>query len=176
METLIITAISSDQTLLLTQLCAFATKYNGHIEYSNMAAFGSASLLTLLISGQWNTIAKLEAAVPSLEKSLGTTVLYKRMVVEKNTEAFLPYWVEVVALSHPGILQEIIEFFVEQGIPIQSLQTQIEPVENSDARLFSFSMKIMIPGDICISEMREQFMLLCDDFNLDGVIEPEKFR
>lgn len=176
METLIITVIGSDQTLLLTQLCAFATKYNGNIEYSNMAAFGSESVLTLLISGQWNTIAKLEAALPTLEKNLGTTVLYKRMVVEKDTEAFLPYWVEVVALNHPGILQEIIEFFIEQSIPIQSLQTQVEPVKNSDARLFSFSMKILIPGDMSISEMREQFMLLCDDFNLDGMIEPEKFR
>jgi glycine cleavage system transcriptional repressor len=176
METIIITAIASDQTLLLTELCAFANKYNGNIEYSNMAVFGSESSLTLLISGQWNTIAKLEAALPTLEKTLGSPILYKRSTVEKNTDALLPYLVDVVALNHPGILQEIIEFFIEQVIPIQSLQTQVEKIKNSDAHLFSLSMKILVPGDMSISEMREQFMLLCDDFNLDGVIEPEKFR
>ena len=176
METIIITAIGSDQALLLTQLCTFANKYNGNIEYSNLAAFGSESVLTLLISGQWNTIAKLEAALPTVEKSLSSPILYKRIVVEKNADALLPYLVDVVALNHPGILQEIIEFFIEQSIPIQSLQTQVETIKSSDARLFSLSMKILIPGDMSISEMREQFLLLCDDFNLDGVIEPEKFR
>ena len=176
METLIITAIASDQAVLLTQLCAFASKYNGNIEYSNMTAFGNESVLTLSISGQWNTIAKLEAAMPTLEKSLGSPVLYKRIVVEKNTDALLPYVVDVAALNHPGLLQEITEFFADQDIVIQSLQTQIETLKNSSAHLFSLTMKILIPGDLSISEMRDQFMLLCDDFNLDGVIEPEKFR
>jgi glycine cleavage system transcriptional repressor len=176
METLIITAIASDQALLLTQLCAFASKYNGNIEYSNMAAFGNESVLTLSISGQWNTIARLEAAMPTLEKSLGSPVLYKRMIVEKNTDALLPYIVNVVALNHPGLLQEITEFFAEQDIIIHSLETQIETIQNSSARLFSLTMKILIPGDLSISEMRDQFMLLCDDFNVDGAIEPEKFR
>lgn len=176
METLIISVIGSDQALMLTQLCTFTSKYNGNIEYSNMASFGNEFVLTLLVTGQWNTIAKLEAALPGLEKNLNSPILYKRVAVEKNTETFLPYIIEVIALNHPGILQEITEFFVEQNIPIASMHTQIEPIKNSDARLFSLNMKILIPGDISISEMREQFILLCDDFNLDGVMEPEKFR
>jgi glycine cleavage system transcriptional repressor len=40
--------------------------------------------------------------------------------------------------------------------------------------MFSLTMSVNIPAATQISDLRERFILFCDDLNLDAIIEPEK--
>jgi glycine cleavage system transcriptional repressor len=40
--------------------------------------------------------------------------------------------------------------------------------------MFSLAMRILIPADIQLSDLREQFVAMCDTLNVDAYLEPER--
>lgn len=174
MEYLVFTALGPNKPEIISQISLLAAKNDCNIEQSRITAMGSEIAAMILISGNWNTIAKMEAGLASLEKELNLAISIKRTKPQAMAEEMLPYEVQVVALDHPGITYEVTSFFARQNIIIYDLQTSTYTSRSTGSSMFSLDMRVGIPGDLSLADMREQFLLMCDDLNLDGSIEPEK--
>ena len=72
------------------------------------------------------------------------------------------------------LIQDITIFFNAQAIQIIDLQTDGFKSVYSDTKLLNLFMRIHIPTTLNIADVRERFMLLCEDLNVDGILEPEK--
>ncbi|MBD3609554.1 MAG: glycine cleavage system protein R [Gammaproteobacteria bacterium] len=173
-QQLVLSAIGEDRPGLVTRLSDLIKNHGGNILDSRMTVLGGEFAILMQISAPWNALAKLEDNLPTLEHELGLTIISKRTEDKKVIQNAMPYHVEVVSLDHPGIVHQITSFFSNQGINIQDLSTSRYQAAHTGAPLFSLNMIINVPAGKPLVSLREQFFMLCDEHNLDVIIEPVK--
>lgn len=171
---LVLSAIASDQTDIVNSLSATIFECGCSIADSRMTVLGQEFAVIMLVSGTWDAVAKLENALPRLEKRLNLALTVKRTEAREVAHNLLSYAVEVVAMDHPGIVREIAQFFSERQINVEDLFTSTYPAAHTGTPMFSMNMTISIPADLSIATLRTEFLDLCDDLNLDAIMSPIK--
>ena len=84
------------------------------------------------------------------------------------------YTVDAVCLDQAGIVHNLAGFFSSRGIDIAELNTRSYAAAHTGAPMFSVQMIVHIPAKVHIAALREEFMDLCDQMNLDAILEPVK--
>jgi len=171
---LVLSALGEDKPGIINELSRCVLNSGCTIHDSRMAVLGGNFALLLQVGGNWNNIAKLENQIAGLESGLGLTITSRRTSVQQTDRDLLPYGVDVVALDQPGIVHNLAKFLSQRQINIQEMVTSSYPAAHSGTPMFSVHMTVEIPASVQISTLREDFMELCDQLNLDAVIEPVK--
>jgi len=171
---LVITALGSDRPGIVDDLSKIIADKGCNIEDSRMSVLGGEFAVMLLISGNWNTVAKLESLMPGLEQKLGMTIIAKSTEPRKQTDKALPYVADVISMDHPGIVNNLANFFSARNINIEELSTSNYAAAHTGTPMFSVHIEVGIPADTQIADLRESFMDFCDNLNLDAVLEPLK--
>lgn len=171
---LVISALGEDKPGLIHGLSRQILDSGCNVEDSRMTVLGGDFAVLMLISGNWNNIAKLENQLPRLEGSLGMTIHVRRTSKKPPGRNLLPYMVEVVAMDHPGIVHSLADFFSTRQINVQDLVTTSYNAAHTGTPMFTVHMTVGVPADTHIASLREEFMDFCDQLNLDAVIEPVK--
>jgi len=173
-QQLVISAIGADQPGIVSELMAMAEAVGCSISDSRMTVLGHEFALVMLLEGSWDAIAKIETQLPQLANKLKLKTIVKRTQARLAQQDTMPYIVQIVALNNPGIISKISDFFAKQNINISDLYTEAYTASHTGSRMFSLALTVSIPAKIQLSDIRERFMLLCDELNLDGMIEPAK--
>ncbi|MEN8178500.1 MAG: glycine cleavage system protein R [Pseudomonadota bacterium] len=171
---LVISALGKDRPGIVKSLSKKVLDGGCNITDSRMTVLGGEFAILLLVEGQWNTLAKLENVLPELQTELGLTIIGKRTEKRSQSSNLLPYMVEVVSMDHPGIVNQLAEFFSERQINIEDLVTTSYAAAHTGTPMFSVHLSVGIPSDIHLAGLRDEFMDYCDALNLDAVIEPIK--
>ena len=146
----------------------------GNIEESRMTSLGAEFAVLMLISGNWHTPAKLEKALDTLGKTHNLIINIKKTGARDDQDDCIPYGVDVICLDQPGIVFHLSEFFASRGIEICDLATRRYAAPHTGAPMFSVQMTISIPSSLQISRLRDEFHDLCEQLNLDSILEPVK--
>jgi glycine cleavage system transcriptional repressor len=171
---LVISALGEDHPGIVNQLSKAILEHGCNIEDSRMTVLGGEFAAMLLVEGKWNTLAKVENALPELERYLGMTIIAKRTGKRASVSNLLPYAIDVISMDHPGIVNNLAGFFAERNINIEDLATSSYAAAHTGTPMFSVHMTVGIPSDVHIAALREEFMDYCDGLNLDAVLEPIK--
>jgi len=171
---LVISALGEDHPGIVNQLSKAILDHGCNIEDSRMTVLGGEFAAMLLVEGKWNTLAKVENALPELGRQLGMSIISKRTGQRSSAANLLPYGVDVVSMDHPGIVNNLAGFFAERNINIEDMATSTYAAAHTGTPMFSVHMTVGIPADIHIAALREEFMDYCDGLNLDAVLEPLK--
>ncbi len=175
METhLVISAIGKDRPGIVDALSQTVLDCGCNIGDSRMAVLGGEFAVIMVLSGNWNSVAKLESALSRLEKKLDLQVQCKRTEPRTGTDNLIPYGVEVVAVDHPGIVHDVANFFARRSINIEDVYTSRYPAPHTGAPMFTLHMTVGIPADTSIATVRGEFMDFCDELNLDAMLAPVK--
>lgn len=175
MENIVLLLLAPDTKTWVNHLLYLIAKQQCHIEESRFMVLGKQWGGMMRISGNWNAISKMEAALIALkEEGVFLWLEFKRSDTLKLVGDHLPYLVQIIGVNKPSFINEIAYFFIEQGIELIDLQTDAFKTNYSDTKLLNLLLRIHIPTTINITELRERFMLLCEDVNADGILEPEK--
>lgn len=171
---LVITALGSDRPGIVNELAHNIKEHECNIEDSRMSVLGGEFAVMLLISGNWNTIAKLQDQLANLEEKLGMRIIAKSTASRHSSKKVLPYAVEVISIDHPGIVNNLANFFSTRNINIEEMSTSSYAAAHTGTPMFSVHIEVGIPATMSISDLRESFMDFCDNLNLDAVLEPVK--
>lgn len=171
---LVITALAPDRPGIVEQLALAVQDSGCNVADSRMTVMGGEFAVLLMVSGKWNQLAKLEAALPALERDLGLGLISRRTEPNASDTELLPYTVDVVSLDHSGIVYQLAHFFASRRINIQELNTVRYTAIHTATPMFSVSMAINVPASIHIATLRDEFLDFCDHLNLDAVLEPVK--
>ena len=175
METyLVISALGKDHPGIVSELSQVILDCGGSINDSRMATLGGEFAVVVLVSGNWNAIAKIESALPRVAEKLDLTIQSKRTEPRDNTQNLIPYGVEVVSMDHPGIVRDVANFFAKRDINIEDLYTGTYLAPHTGTPMFSLHMTVGVPADAAIATLRGEFMDFCDDLNLDAMLAPVK--
>ncbi len=171
---LVISALGKDRAGIIDQLSKTILEDGGNIVDSRMTVLGGEFAILLMVEGNWNSLAKLEAAMPDLEQRLGLTIISKRTEQRPAASNLLPYAVDVVSMDHPGIVHHLASFFSQRNINIEDMSTTSYAAAHTGTPMFAVHMSVGIPSNQHIAALRDEFMDFCDSMNLDAVLEPIK--
>jgi glycine cleavage system transcriptional repressor len=172
-QLIVINAIGSDRTGLVYDLTRVIADCSGNILDSRMTALGSEFSMMLLVAGNWHTLAKLEGELKKFTDA-GMTSTIRRTEPCAPRPDMVTYSVDCMSLDQPGIIYNLAGFFGARGIDIGELNTRSYTAAHTQAAMFAVQMMIHIPSRIHIAALREEFMDLCDQFNIDAFLEPVK--
>ncbi|MBF0471359.1 MAG: glycine cleavage system protein R [Gammaproteobacteria bacterium] len=169
---LVISALGSDRPGIVDELTRPIQETGGNILDSRMTVLGGEFAALLLVEGGWDTIARLEKILPKLTPKL--QVMTKRTEEQEEKESALPYIVNVVALDHPGIVNQLAAFFAKREINIYNLETDSYHAPHTGSLMFSANLTVSITASFSIVQLRSEFLEFCDSLNLDAIFEPMK--
>lgn len=171
MENLLITTIGKNENFIFNELIQLAGKYECHVNYAHVYTIGMEDTIILQITGNWSKIAKVEAGLPVLAKRLEIDIVSKRTQQEKVDDYFVPYEIKIIAMNQPGLAYEIIAFISAVGVRIHKIEVNTAQYQRTPLLLMTINLDV--PADSNVADIREQFLIFCDEFNLDGTLEPK---
>ncbi len=145
-----------------------------NIEVYRMLRLGENFALLAELSGTWDAIAKVENLTTQSAEEFDLAITSRRTQGEVAPSEVMPYAIDLVAASQPGIVHEILRFLRQNEIELQEQHTNSYQAAHSNARMLSLHMNVDIPVQTSLAALRGNFMDLCERLNLDGIIEPVK--
>ena len=167
-EQLVITALGEDRPGIVDELSNALTAHDLNIEDSRMSLLGGEFAILMLVSGSSNSINTFMDETFTLEASLRMKLLVKATRKKAETQTLAPYAVEVVSMDHPGIVRDIARFFSSRKINIIDLDTSRYAAAHTGAPMFALHMTVEIAAEQSIGKLREEFVNMCDQLNLDA--------
>jgi glycine cleavage system transcriptional repressor len=171
---LLISSVARQDLSHLRDLTGRVVSAECGVEESHVALMGEEIAVLMLVSGNWNAIAKLESALAKLNDKDGVTLSVRRTGPRIHEGDRLPYVVEVVAADSPGIVHHLAGFFSSRNITIDGLVSTCYEATQTGTAMFSAHISVSIPAKVQIAALREEFMDFCDRMNLDAILEPVK--
>jgi glycine cleavage system transcriptional repressor len=168
---LVISALGEDRPGIVDELSNIIYRHSLNIEDSRMTVLGGEFAILLLVSGAQPAIDAIQTQVNDIEQALQMRLLIKATTDTSPVENAIPYSVEVSALDHPGIVNNIASFFSERDINIVDLQTESYSAPHTGTPMFALHMTIGITADTNIAKLRDAFMQVCDELNLDAELK-----
>lgn len=165
---LVISALGTDRPGIVDQLSNIIGQHSLNIEDSRMTRLGGEFAALLLVSGDQTSLDALQTQANDIEQALQMRLLIKATSDTPPPDNAIPYAVEVAALDHPGIVNNISSFFSERNINIVNLQTESYSAAHTGSPMFALHMTVGISADTNIAKLRESFMQICDELNLDA--------
>ncbi|WP_255367286.1 ACT domain-containing protein [Dyella sp. OK004] len=142
---------------------------------ARVATIGPDTSLTLLATGAWDAVAKLESSLAKLAREEDLHLVHYRTDSREQASRLLPYLVEVISADRPGILVKIIDFFDRHEIAVEQLSSMRYQAMQTGAAMFQAQITVGIPADTHIAALRDDFLEFCDGLNLDAIMDPVKF-
>jgi len=173
-QLIVISAIGTDRTGVVQDLTKVVLACGGNIEESRMTTLGAEFAMLLLVSGNWHTLSRLEKSLDKLCESGDLAVSVKKTDERPSEVDRMPYAVDVVALDQQGIVFNLANFFASRDIEIADVATRSYSAAHTGATMFAVQMAVNVPSTVHVSQLRDDFLELCDRLNLDAIIEPVK--
>ena len=173
-QLIVLSAIGPDQAGVVESISKAILDCGGNIEESRMTTLGAEFAVLLLISGNWHTAAKLEKALDKLAPAHQLQVTIKKTENHPARNDCIPYGIDVICLDQPGIVFKLSQFFATRKIEVCDLTTRSYAAPHTGAPMFSVQMTVSIPASAGIAQLRDDFHEICEQLNLDAILEPAK--
>lgn len=170
-EHLIISAIGTDRPGLVNELSKIILQANGNIDESRMTVLAGEFAIILQVSGNHDDLVNLEKSLSVHMPEVGLQHLSKMSHIAPSGKPLQPYHIQVLSIDHPGIVNQLADFFSSREINIQNLQTDRYSAPHTGTRMFSVDMIIAVSEQVMVAELKDEFLNFCDGLNLDAEID-----
>ncbi|MES0327629.1 MAG: ACT domain-containing protein [Gammaproteobacteria bacterium] len=169
-QKLVITALGEDRPGIVDELSNTLFMHQLNIEDSRMSVLGGEFAVQLLVTGSEQAITSFIDKKQEAESALNMTLTVKTTETTVSSQTLIPYDVEVISIDYPGIVHKLASFFSDRQINIVDLETDRYAAPHTGTPMFSLHMTIGIPAEISIAGLRDDFLNMCDELNLDAKI------
>jgi len=171
---LALTALGPVSTEVLENFYQSIKNCGCNVDACRMHTVGEVYAISLLLSGVWGAIAKLEDVLPKLGDRYAMDLNWRRTERTAAGDNTMPYAIDLVAADREGIIHDVVGFLRHHQIHIHDIHTSYYETAYSGTRMFTMHTTFSVPADTSIASLRSDFMDFCDQFNLDAIIEPIK--
>jgi glycine cleavage system transcriptional repressor len=170
---LVLSAIGPDRPGIVDEVSKFLFECGGNLEDSRMAVLGGEFALVVLVSGAPEKIAAVREQFPAFATERGMVATAKETAGPegRKDKGFVAYQVRAVGLDHEGIVYHIAHALRELGANIESMDTQATSAPVSGAPMFTLSMRMTIPPQVPLADVRSKLQAAGDKVNVDLIVE-----
>ncbi|MEI6145203.1 MAG: transcriptional regulator [Methylococcales bacterium] len=171
-----ITALGSNQINFIVEILPAIRDCNCSILEIRSSRLGKSAAAYLLVQGNWNQIAKLETTLDNIQKRLDIKLhLLRPEQKDKEKEKdYLPYSLETISLDRDNVIESITSFLFDRDIGIEEISGSSYQAAYIQSTVFSTKFIILVPSQLSLLNLREEFLDFCDQLNIDAILEPVK--
>jgi glycine cleavage system transcriptional repressor len=81
---------------------------------------------------------------------------------------------ETISADKKDLMFAVSAFLQERGVVIEEVTASRHQAPYFNHRVFSSKFVLLVPTDVHILSLREEFLDFCDDLNIDAILEPIK--
>ena len=172
MPQLILNAIGPDRPGIVGEFTGHLHSHGANILDSRMVNLRGQFAMIVLIEADRDTAAQLHSSVPQLAETMGLRLTFVEGEVPIRPIAGIPFKLKTYSMDQPGILHRISEVLRAYGVNIEDLVARQESAPFMGTPLFQMEMRVTVPADVSIKELRGKLDSLCDVLNCDVDFEP----
>ena len=173
-KNLVISALGNDKPGIVNELSKAILDQGGNISESRMTVLGGEFAMMLLVTGTQECIDNIISKLDKTGEKLNLTLIAKETQPQESNLKRLPYQISVVSMDHPGIVHDISDFLSSRNLNIEEIDTSTYPAAHTGTPMFSLDMIISVPADSSVRTLRDEFLIFCDDLNLDASLESKR--
>ena len=164
----VLTLTGSDKIGVVEHVTDLILECGGDVQASRMARLGGEFAMMFLVSTPDSETEHLSKNIGSLSsEGFKVTITETEWGVAARRKGWLPYQIEVRGANHEGIIHEIAEHLSQQGINIESINTEIVPAPMSGAPLFTMEAIVVVPPDLPRSKWQDKLEEVADRLNVE---------
>ena len=167
----VISTIGQDQPGIVEKISNWVNELDLNIDDSRMTVLGGEFAIVMAVSGQSKALTMLEKILDERCSEVGLAYLF-RLTEGKSTKSLETLRVNVETMDHPGVVNNVAQFFSSLGVNIRELQTDSVAAPHTGTPIFSMTMIIEIPHNLHTSLLSKQFALFCEENSLEGSVNP----
>jgi glycine cleavage system transcriptional repressor len=171
---LTITALGNFHTHFVAEILPTIRDCKCNVLEIRSSRLGQSTASYLLIQGNWNQIAKVESALDTLQKRIEIKISALRTEAKEKGRECVPYTLETISLDKESIIESITTFLMEHNIEIEEITGSSYQAPYAQTPVFSTKFVILVPPQIHLLSLREEFLDFCDHLNIDAILEPIK--
>ncbi|MDX3773723.1 ACT domain-containing protein [Chromatiaceae bacterium AAb-1] len=172
-QQLVVTAIGTDRTGIVSKLARLVTDCNCNITDSRMAIFGGEFTFIMLISGDTAAISRIEHLLPALGLELDLTTMTKRASAHQPSPVAAHYVLEYSGPDKVGTLGAMTGLLAAHQVYIGSLQSQTHTDKNTQQVLMNSTMTLQLPEGLAPEQIEQPVMALLDELGLNGTFRAQ---
>jgi glycine cleavage system transcriptional repressor len=166
-QQLVVTAIGTDRTGIVSKLARLVTDCNCNIIDSRMAIFGGEFTFIMLLAGDPAAISRIEHLLPGLGLELDLTTMTKRTSAHQQKTVAGHYVLEYAGPDRVGTLGAITGLLASRQVYIGSLQSQSRQDLQGQSVMHT-TMTLELPEEEQAEHIESDIMVLLGEMNLTG--------
>jgi glycine cleavage system transcriptional repressor len=164
----VLTLTGSDRIGIVELVTESILECSGDVQASRMARLGGEFAMLLLLSIPDSETAHLSDNVEKLSgEGFKVSLTETEWGVSTKRKDWLPYRIKVRGANHEGIIHEISEQLSDQGIHIESVDTNVVPAPMSGAPLFTMDAIVVVPPDLPKHKWQDDMEEAADHLNVE---------
>ncbi|MCX7092137.1 MAG: transcriptional regulator [Methylobacter sp.] len=171
---LAITALGHYQTNFIAEILPSVRDCKCNILEIRSSRLAQSTAAYLLISGNWNQIAKLETTLDIIQRRLDIKIHSLRPEQKDKPKECVPYSLETISLDRDNVTESITTFLLDREIEIEEIAGSCYQAPYIQTSVLSTKFVILIPPQLHLLSLREEFLDFCDRLNIDAILEPIK--
>ncbi|MDO9105027.1 MAG: ACT domain-containing protein [Methylovulum sp.] len=171
---LAITALGNNQINFIAELLPAIRDCKCNMVEIRSSRLAQVTAAYLLVQGNWNQIAKLENVLDSLQRRMEIKIHILRPEPKEKAKEYVPYSLETISLDKDNIMESVTSFLIDREIEIEEMAGSSYQAPYVQTPVFSSKFVILIPPQLNLLSLREEFLDFCDQLNIDAILEPIK--
>lgn len=164
----VLTLTGSDRIGIVQHVTESILECGGDVQASRMARLGGEFAMLLLVSIPDTETERLSANIENLSgEGFKVSVTETEWGVSARRKNWLPFKIEVRGANHEGIIHKIAEHLSEQGINIESIDTNVVPAPMSGTPLFTMDAIVVAPPDLPKHKWQDELEEAADRLNVE---------
>lgn len=159
--------MGTDRTGLVDQVTQAIGRGTANLEDSRMAVLGEEFAMMILCSVTPEHSDKLLEEMKSTAQALDLLFQWKATNARRLSQKMVPLQVDVKGMDHEGIVNDVVHHLVEQGISVESLDSQVVNAPYSGVPLFEMRMRVQAPASVSLASLRRHLSGVADKLNVD---------
>jgi glycine cleavage system transcriptional repressor len=166
-QQLVVTAIGTDRTGIVSKLARLVTDCNCNIIDSRMAIFGGEFTFIMLLAGDLAAISRIEHLLPGQGLELDLTTMTKRTSAHQRKAVAAHYVLEYHGPDRVGTLGAITGLLANRQVYIGSLQSESKADAQGNSVMHTM-MTLELPEGELPQHIETDVMALLAEMNLTG--------
>ncbi|MBT3436234.1 MAG: glycine cleavage system protein R [Oceanospirillaceae bacterium] len=172
-KTLVVTAICADRPGLVQMLSEVIYKHEASWEESSMAHLSGQFAGILTVNVDENVIPALEKDLRALsDQGMAVTLNESSEATDAVNQQII--WLDLTGQNKPGIMREVSNVFVAQGVSVQSLDTEVVSASMSGGDMFVAGVQLEVSKDFDLESLQHALEDLSDDLMVDLAVADDE--
>ena len=172
-KTLVLTAICADRPGLIQMLSEVIYRHEASWEESSMAHLSGQFAGILTVNVDENVIPALEKDLRSLNDH-GMAVTLNESTVISDAANYQTLWLDLTCHDKPGIMRQVSNVLVAQGVSVQSLDTEVVSASMSGGDMFVAGSQLLVSKVFDIENLQQALEGLSDDVMVDLALDDDE--